>query len=318
MSARISQGPRSFGGGSLCGSRIVQLVYLDEAGLSRKKDEPYLIVAGVIVNADNKWREIESYFVELTKKYFPEFESTYGVPFVFHAMDIWHGSGKFPRDKWTRAQRMKLLLELSKVPSKFNLPVVAGYVRKDDIIAGMRARIPLATDEYIAKWTYAEAFIEAARRIEYWMKNNAPDEVAMLIAEDTDRVKELVGAIHASYTDRTIPINPRSFQSNYIVDAVHFTKKNNSIILQIADHMAFILKRRLTSCSFIEPMFKEIIPQLSLRGVNGNGLTIRLPQSHTNIVTAPSSSDAEQELSSQKPSQRPSQSRRRQSPERLP
>jgi hypothetical protein len=38
--------------GPLRGDKIVRLVYLDEAGISNPKDEPFLVIAGIAVNAD--------------------------------------------------------------------------------------------------------------------------------------------------------------------------------------------------------------------------------------------------------------------------
>lgn len=59
---------KGFGGGELRGERIVQLVYLDEAGISNRTHEPYLVVAGVIVNADKKWKELEQHLYALAEE----------------------------------------------------------------------------------------------------------------------------------------------------------------------------------------------------------------------------------------------------------
>ncbi|GJD34002.1 DUF3800 domain-containing protein [Methylobacterium aerolatum] len=265
----------------------MQLVYLDEAGISRRSDEPYVVVAGVIVNADQKWKSIEDRFIDLTDKYVPDYESTYGQPFIFHAMDIWHGSGNFPRDRYTRESRIKLLGELASIPFEFDLPVVAGYLKKADYENYLQARSPGMKAEAISKWSHAVAFFSAIRRVEHWMKTKAPNEVAMLIAEDTDRVKGLIGALHAAYTDRSYHWVEGAFQSEHIVDAVHFTKKKQSILLQVADHMAFIVKRRLNKCPHIEPLWKKVQPQISYRGVEDYGIALRVPTSDVEVVRLP-------------------------------
>jgi hypothetical protein len=46
----------------------MRLVYLDEAGVSNLAHEPVLVVAGVIVNPDDKWKELEAYFRDLVEK----------------------------------------------------------------------------------------------------------------------------------------------------------------------------------------------------------------------------------------------------------
>ncbi len=45
---------RSLTGHTLRGASLVRLVYLDEAGISKTAEEPYLVVAAVIVHADNE------------------------------------------------------------------------------------------------------------------------------------------------------------------------------------------------------------------------------------------------------------------------
>ena len=50
----------AFGGGPLRGDKIVRLVYLDEAGISNPAHEPWLVVAGIVINADKQFKLIES------------------------------------------------------------------------------------------------------------------------------------------------------------------------------------------------------------------------------------------------------------------
>jgi hypothetical protein len=62
----------AFGGGPLRGDKIVRLVYLDEAGISNPAHEPWLVVAGIVINADKQFKLIESYLDELVKKHIPQ------------------------------------------------------------------------------------------------------------------------------------------------------------------------------------------------------------------------------------------------------
>ena len=95
----------------------MQLVYLDEAGISNKAHEPHLVVAGVIVNPDQKWKDLERYFADFTAELFPEHVNVYGRHLIFHAKDIWHGSGKFDRSQWSREERMKILTRFTEFPN---------------------------------------------------------------------------------------------------------------------------------------------------------------------------------------------------------
>src|ERR1700722_7908440 len=87
----------AFGGGLASRQKIVRLVYLDEAGVSNPAQEPVLVVAGVIVNPDRQWKELEAYFRDLAHTLFPDDDP---YRFVFHAKDIFHGSGPFNRSRW--------------------------------------------------------------------------------------------------------------------------------------------------------------------------------------------------------------------------
>jgi hypothetical protein len=79
------------------GSKIVRLVYLDEAGISSKEDEPFLTVAGIIVDADSKLNSIENHLERLVMRHIP---AQHREGFVFHATELFNGGGKvFRREK---------------------------------------------------------------------------------------------------------------------------------------------------------------------------------------------------------------------------
>ena len=73
--------------------KIVRLVYLDEAGTSNPKEEPFLVVAGVAVNADRQFKEVEACLDSVLRKHVSEPD---GI--VFHTMELWHGTKQFHRD----------------------------------------------------------------------------------------------------------------------------------------------------------------------------------------------------------------------------
>src|SRR2546430_2602291 len=106
-----SERPCSISGVELDGDKLVRLVYLDESGSST---EPFLVVAGVIIDADKQWRLVERNVNELIGKYVPE-ENQKG--FIFHATDMLGGHGIFAkhRERWREALR-----ELLEIPSKFH------------------------------------------------------------------------------------------------------------------------------------------------------------------------------------------------------
>ncbi|SDS19493.1 DUF3800 domain-containing protein [Bradyrhizobium canariense] len=166
----------------------MQLVYLDEAGISNEAQEPFIVVAGVIVNPDRRWRDLESHFAQLSKKYFRKHS---GPPIVFHAKDIWHGHGLFPRATWPLKKRLTLLGELAEIPALFGLPIVVGYENRGAVRQWLLHVNPGLKEKDIRVMTFAGAFFAAIRRVERWMLENT-DEVAMLIAEDTAEVKSYI------------------------------------------------------------------------------------------------------------------------------
>lgn len=264
----------------------MQLVYLDEAGISNEAQEPFLVVAGVIVNPDRRWRDLEAHFARLSQKYFRHHE---GPPIVFHAKDIWHGHGLFPREKWPLKKRLRLLGELAEIPALFGLPIVVGYENRAAVRQWLLRERPDIPEKYIRVHTFAGAFFGAIRRVESWMIENT-NEVALLIAEDTTEVKSHIQALHKLYTDRSFLDLPESaFQSKRIVDAVHFAKKDEFLLLQIADHCAFFMKRRLMRRPDVEKLYAKIEPQIVLRSTAATGIVLRVKPSEFELVKTPGS-----------------------------
>jgi len=231
-----------FGGHPLEGDRLVRIAYLDEAGISNPAHEPYLVVAGIIMHADEHWRPIEEHFRAIARRYLPEEPRP-----IFHAMEIFHGTGKFDRKKWPRSRRIHLLAELCEIPGKFGLPVVAGFHQRqrhrDDILK----QYPDSTEAQIQTITHADTFFKAAITIEGWMRRVTRNETVMLIAEDVKKMKSALKVLHSGYTDRyaEVGIDGKTFHSTRIIETVHFAAKAESMPLQIADACAFVIKRHL-------------------------------------------------------------------------
>ena len=287
----------------------MRLVYLDEGGISNEKHEPYLVVAAAIMNPDEKWRLLEKYFQELTEEYFPRYE---GAPIVFHAKDIWHGSHQFDRDRpeWPLDRRTALLKRLAEIPQKFDIPIAAGYLHRASARQTIVSTTPNISPAKVRAIIHAEAFMLVARRVEQWMAKNATNEVAMLIAEDTHEVKETIQAYHRIYTDQilakaanyvriqSLPENmypdPDTwytykgrlpFLSKHIIDSVHFAKKDHSLLLQIADQCALIMKRKLMKKPYSDGLFALIAPQIAWRPTEGSGLGVRVKRSQIRPIT---------------------------------
>src|SRR5262245_48790358 len=138
MTADIGVPPLlSLSGHPLKGWKPVKQVYLDEAGIGSLKDEPVLVVVGVMVDPDQNWRLIESRLRALARQHFPGLHDYF---FRFHAKDVFHGTGLFPRSSWPREKRWDLLKQLVSLPAEIHLPVIAAGVNRQSVRdAGARA-----------------------------------------------------------------------------------------------------------------------------------------------------------------------------------
>lgn len=129
-------GPYSLSGCSLDGTKIVRLVYMDEAGISKQAQEPFLVVAGVLVDADRVLNGVENQLEGIMRRHIP---AEHQDGFVFHATELFNGGGKvFRREasdfvgprEWPLDRRLKIADEIMAIPRKFNLPIAIGFVER--------------------------------------------------------------------------------------------------------------------------------------------------------------------------------------------
>lgn len=246
---------RALGGGALHGDRLVKFVYLDEAGIGSLRKEPHVVVAGVVVHADHEWRAVEGYLRHLADKY--ALKEKRGS-FVFHATDIFHGVGDFPREKYDRECRNIILDELSDVFDKFQLPVVASAVDR----AALAERFPDVDSERIKQASLLLASIHTTFAVECAMRHFAEEgEVALLVYENNDQYRKRIRGAQ-NYIS-----NPENFADfsegrlvplNRIVDTAHFAEKTDTSILQIADLCAFVIRRRLAGLPGTDRFYEKI------------------------------------------------------------
>ena len=73
----------------------MRLAYLDESGRSR--EEPVIVVAGVLIDPDYAYKGIEEALRQLVADTIPK-EDREG--FVFHASHLLHGKGYYKQHGW--------------------------------------------------------------------------------------------------------------------------------------------------------------------------------------------------------------------------
>jgi hypothetical protein len=261
-----------FAGAKLTGERLVRVTFLDEAGVSNPKEEPFQVVAGIMVDPDRHYGALDARLRDLAEECFPPKRSdvlaqvrSLGHPFIFHAKDVWHGSGVFPRKdtvNWPRAKRLKIFEALSKNPEKFSLNIVWAAVDRQAFLASDDAKSLRHKDR--EGCLHAFAYFHTLRKIDSWMIENAPREYTSLYAEDRREVKSYIELVHTMCVDRSVDetAHRNAFSSTHIMEPVAFVPKHRAAVLQVADHCAFIIKRKLQGCKDIGPYFENIRPMI--------------------------------------------------------
>lgn len=254
---------RGFGGAPLLRANIVRLAYLDEAGISNIAHEPHLVVAGPIIYPDREWIPLEGYLRAIARDCFSD-----RLPsgFFFHTMELWHGNGFFPRAEWSRERRLEILTQLAEVPSKFKIPLAVGYINRRRFLAETLKQRPEVSPSDVRDAAHAFAFLQAAQAVDNWMKNHAPDEVVMLIGEETGKIQKALKALHALHrAEENNIIQQAYFKSSRIVDTIHFADKRSSILLQIADVAAFFVRRRLARKTNSDKFYNLLEPHITFQ-----------------------------------------------------
>ncbi|HEX4764817.1 MAG TPA: DUF3800 domain-containing protein [Lichenihabitans sp.] len=245
----------------------MRIAYLDESGRSR--GEPVIVVAGVIVNGDRTYRKLEAALRIIASEELPKEDAQ---SFIFHAKELLHGGGYFHRDRWPSEKRHVILMRLAKLPAEFALPVVFGHIGKQEYRASLgHSAIAAAgrnSDEVVDVAEHMTAFARVEIAVERQMHLFSRDEICMVIAEDTDRVKRAVKEAHAILRDpgQVIQFGLPELSGlpvRKIVDTPHFAAKTESPLLQLADVCAFLIMRRIKREESSQPFFEAIAPQLS-------------------------------------------------------
>jgi hypothetical protein len=246
----------------------VRLTYIDEAGISSVKQEPYLVVAAVVIDADAKMVAVEKHLDDLVHKHIPEPDRE---GFIFHASHIWSGLKYFAgRDTWPWERRAAILKDLAAVPQAFGLSIGFGLV--DRAAFNSQAGDTHRPGE-VEAGAHALAFAHCSITVDVFMRANAPKEITVLIAEDREQVRSIIKEVQAFLRDRkqteAQELVPWMFPLTHIRDTIHFAKKAESKLLQIADFCAFTIKGHFMKKEKGAPLFAAIEPCLILNPALG-------------------------------------------------
>lgn len=236
----------------------MRLVYVDEAGIS--KDEPILVVCAVIVHADNQLVTVERHLSRLVSRVIP---AEHQESFIFHATELFSGGGKvFKRrdPEWPLERRLEIADALAAVPKRFHLPIIGSWADK----AGF-ATVPAYRDSWNAlderkRATFAHGgvFMMCSAKIDQWMREQARNEVCLLVVEDNNEARSVLRWFHRVRQDKSVAASFGSARIGRIKEDPLFQQKRPSSVLQLADFCAYVLKRSLLGDRrydrFVDPM----------------------------------------------------------------
>jgi hypothetical protein len=241
---------RALGGGELSGDKLVRLVYFDEAGISNRRHEPFLVVGGVIVHGDHQLNKLEIALEKVVFDHIPEVDRD---GFVLHAGDIYGGYGKYfdkrKHPEWAEWERRAAILDdLAAIPEKVNIRAVFGGVERDKFpqtfSLGPGEKPDLTVEAHVC------AFMSCVLEVELWHRQHAKQEHCMLIVENNDRAKRLIADTQRYYQDPRIAASfsekhRKYFPLGKVKEDPAFQKKRSGHPLVMADFIAFMAKRKL-------------------------------------------------------------------------
>ena len=255
----------------------MRLAFLDEAGLSSAKEEPWVVVAGVLIQGDAALSGVRNALEDLLIRHLPSSKSP--VPLsndhVFHATDIFSGKGLiFNRPKpdfvgpveWPLSRRLDLAMDIARVFRKFRLPMAFGFMEK----AKIPANLILPSEKEKSQATISAHVIAhntAVCRIEYHMRQYCSGENCLLVVEDNANARNAIRDFHILHQDKRMGdfINPdakRYFPWKRIQSDPLFQPKRRSSPLILADFAAYVFKRSLMGDTRYERYIDQFRPDI--------------------------------------------------------
>ena len=216
--------------------------YLDEAGTSNPRHEPWVVVAGVLVS-HKEWRPIETRLIELADEYAPIGKRD---GFVFHAKESWSGGKDFNRETYDPTRRFDALRQLCALIGAFRLPIVQGCIHRMSYIE--REGIPqpfhseAAIEAKVVGFSYCVMAADGLMRL-------AKDEITTVTVERNSQTLRLYRDAQRSLKNgellRRNPDFSKWLPLERVVDTVNECEKQDSSILQLADVVAFVIKKHM-------------------------------------------------------------------------
>lgn len=203
-------------------------------------------------------------------------DSNRPLKFAFHAKELWHGEGFFPRQNWDLEKRLEILGHLADIPRKFQLPIIYSCVKRSEyppkeLPAGSAKHLVRKERAIATKKCHTICFLNCLGLVERWMERELKNEKAFAVAELHEDHRFNLLTVAQLFTNprtrATIEADPNIswHPLTHLVEEPLFVRKSGSSPVQIADVCAFILARALAGTKHSEVLLEKIKPNL----VNG-------------------------------------------------
>jgi hypothetical protein len=236
--------------------RLVRIAYFDEAGAAAEEQEPFFVVGGVLIHGDGEWFPIEHRTRRIIETYVPE---PLQRNFHFHAMHLF-GDHKNFQGQLSAETRFQILRQLAELIAYFKLPVSYGAVTRSEL----RKQFGHRKKELTLLRAHQLAFVLCSKGLERWMNRWAMDEVAICVADTANKsetsLKELFRFLRDFFGNKGAGLDDLLW--THFIDALHFAGLRESIGLQLADCVAFLVKRHLMNKDDTEEFYDIIKPCL--------------------------------------------------------
>lgn len=246
--------PRALFGGPVYGDQAVRYVFVDEAGTSAR--EPVSVVVGIIAHADAHVMAADAAVAEIMEAV-PERLRASLVP---HATSIF--SDERLREGWSQTDRLKLLSKMMALPRRLGLAVALG--------TQWRGTAPYSEDNLRPEQRdHIYAFMKCVAVADRGIRDHAgAREVGTIVAENVSEVQHALAALPGALRDRPVFFAPEDlentpadleagytrqsgdFRVTRIRRGVHFVKKTDEPLVQVADACAFGFRRFFSGESF--------------------------------------------------------------------
>jgi hypothetical protein len=246
----------------------VRLVYVDEAGTGKIEQEPFVVVAGVIVHGDRQLNELIRRLEKVRSKHLPE---EHRGDYVLHAKELFNGGGKlFGRNnpEWPIERRMMLAADIAAIPKELRLWISLGWVDRTTWPTTFSWPRDASENERILG-ALATSFLGCSAQLDQWMRKHAKNENCMIIAEDNPVARSLIVKTQNAnqskkFVDSLDEKAKKFFPFRHIKEDPAFQPKKPAHPLELADFCAYVWKRYLMYDAdvrylpYFEPWRKQI------------------------------------------------------------